>query len=120
MPVKVISKGVGVSPRRVRPFLDAIRGKRVNEALNILAFTPSPWARVISKIVRSAIVRSAAANAENNLLMEPDDLRIVEVYADGGPTLKRFRPEARGRAGRITKRTSHITVVVDEEVPSGA
>ena len=115
MPVKVVSKGFGVSPRRVRPFLDAIRGKRVNEALNILSFTPSPWAQVISKIVRSA-----AANAENNLLMEPDDLRVMAVYADGGPTLKRFRPEARGRAGRITKRTSHITVVVDEEVPSGA
>jgi large subunit ribosomal protein L22 len=115
MPVKVISKGVGVSPRRVRPILDLIRGKRVNEALNILAFATSPWARIVSKVVRSA-----SASAENNLLMEPDDLRIVEVYADGGPTLKRFRPEARGRAGRITKRTSHITVIVDEEVPSGA
>jgi large subunit ribosomal protein L22 len=68
----------------------------------------------------SKVVRSAAANAEANLLMDQEDLRIVEVFADGGPSLKRFRPEARGRAGRITKRTSHITVVVDEEVPSGA
>ena len=114
MPVKATAKGLGVSPRRVRPILDLIRGKRVNEALSILSFTPSPWARVVAKVVRSA-----ASNAENNLLMDPDELHIVSVYADGGPSLKRFRPEARGRAGRVTKRTSHITVVVDEEVPSG-
>ena len=114
MPVKAISKSVGVSPRRVRPILDTIRGKRVEEALSILAFLRSPWAQKVAKTVRSA-----AANAENNLMMDPDELRIVEVYADGGPSLKRFRPESRGRMGRITKRTSHITVVVDEEVPSG-
>lgn len=115
MPVKVTAKTVGVSAKRVRPILDTIRGKSVNDAINILTFLPSPWARVVRKVVSSA-----AANAENNLLLDPGDLKVVEVYADEGAVLKRFRPSARGRAGRITKRTSHITVVVDEEVPSGA
>jgi large subunit ribosomal protein L22 len=115
MPVKATAKGLGVSPRRVRPILNAIRGKRVNDALNILMFTPSPWAKVVFKLVRSA-----AANAENNLMMDRDDLRISQVYANGAPSLKRFRASARGRAGRIMKRSSHITVVVDQEVSSGA
>ncbi len=114
MPAKAIAKGIGVSPRRVRPILDLIRGKGVSEALSILAFLPSPWAHTVAKVVRSA-----SANAENNLLMDPDELRIVSVYADAGPVLKRFRPQARGRIGRIGKRTSHITVVVDQEVSVG-
>lgn len=115
MPARATAKSIGVSPRRVKPILDLIRGKRVNEALSILSFLPSPWADEVAKVVRSA-----SANAENNLLMDPDELRIVSVYADPGPVLKRYRPQARGRVGRIAKRSSHITVIVDEEASVGA
>jgi large subunit ribosomal protein L22 len=75
-----------------------------------LGVLTSPWAVTVSKVVRSA-----AANAENNMLMDPDNLRISTIVADQATPLKRFRPRARGRIGRITKRASHITVVVDEE-----
>ena len=87
-----------------------VRGKKVEEALNILRYSPSPSARHVAKVVKAA-----AANAENNLLLEPAELRIVGIYANEGPTLKRLRAKARGRAGRILKRSSHITVLVDEE-----
>lgn len=110
MEVKAIAKNLKVSPRKVRPILDLIRGKRVEEALPILRFLPSPTARVVSKVVRSA-----AANAENNFQMSPADLYIVGAYADGGPYMKRMRAKARGRAGRILKPTSHITIKVAEE-----
>ena len=89
--------------------LDLVRGKSVNNALNTLGLLPSPWARSVAKVVRSA-----SANAENNLLMDPDRLVIVKITADGARPLKRFRPSARGRVGRIRKRSSHVTVVVDE------
>jgi large subunit ribosomal protein L22 len=110
MAVRAVAKGIGASPKRLKPILDLVRGKRVDEALDTLAFLPSPWARVVAKVVKSA-----AANAENNLMMDPRALRIVEIVADGGPVLRRFEPKPRGRVGRIRKRTSHITVVVDEE-----
>ena len=81
------------------------------EALDTLNLLASPWAKAVAKVVKSA-----AANAENNLLMDPDSLRIVTIVADQATPLKRSRPRARGRIGRITKRSSHVTVVVDEEV----
>lgn len=109
--VKATAKDIGASPKRLKPIVDLVRGKPVNQALDTLGLLSSPWARVVAKVVRSA-----AANAENNLLMNPDDLVIVKIVADGARPLKRFRPRARGRIGRITKRSSHITVVVDEEV----
>ncbi len=109
--VKATAKDIGASPKRLKPIVDLVRGKPVNDALDTLGLLSSPWARVVAKVVRSA-----AANAENNLLMNPDDLVIVKIVADGARPLKRFRPRARGRIGRITKRSSHITVVVDEEV----
>lgn len=109
--VKATAKDIGASPKRLKPIVDLVRGKPVNHALDTLGLLSSPWARVVAKVVRSA-----AANAENNLLMNPDDLVIVKIVADGARPLKRFRPRARGRIGRITKRSSHITVVVDEEV----
>jgi large subunit ribosomal protein L22 len=90
--------------------VDLVRGKRVNEALDTLALLSSPWAKTVAKVVKSA-----AANAENNLLMDPGRLVLVSIVADQARSLKRFRPRARGRIGRITKRSSHITVVVDEE-----
>ncbi len=108
--VKAIAKGVGASPKRLKPIVDLVRGKPVSEALDTLGLLTSPWARTVAKVVRSA-----SANAENNLLMDPTDLVIVKIVTDGGTPLKRFRPRARGRIGRIRKRSSHITVVVDKK-----
>jgi large subunit ribosomal protein L22 len=88
---------------------DLIRGKKVEDALDILAFTPRKASRLISKLVKSAI-----ANAGQNESIDVDTLFIKKVFVNGGPTLKRFRPRAMGRATTIRKRTSHITVVLDE------
>ncbi len=109
-PVKATARNVGASPKRLKPILDLVRGMTVDEAVSTLGVLTSPWAVTVSKVVRSA-----AANAENNMLMDPDNLRITTIVADQATPLKRFRPRARGRVGRITKRASHITVVVDEE-----
>ena len=87
-----------------------VRGKKVDEALSVLKFTTSPAAAQVAKVVKSA-----AANAENELLARTADLRIVAIYANEGPRLKRFRARARGRVAQIIRRSSHITVVVDEE-----
>jgi large subunit ribosomal protein L22 len=109
MEVRAISKDTGVSPRKMRLLVDLVKGKKVEDALNILRFTPTPHARVIAKTIKSA-----AANAENNFQMTPSDLKIVKITADEARTLKRFRARARGRANQILKRSSHITVVVSE------
>lgn len=109
MEVKAIARYVRVSPRKVRLVMDQVRGKRVEEALNILGFAPQRGAFLLRKVVQSAV-----ANAEQNTNMDVDDLVIKRVYADEGPTLKRFRPRAQGRATRIRKRTSHLTVILDE------
>lgn len=110
MEVRAVAKDTGISPRKVRPLVDMVRGKRVDEALTLLQFTPTPTARVVAKVVKSA-----ASNAENNFQMEPTDLRIVDIFTGEARTLKRFRARARGRATPILKRSSHITVVVSEE-----
>jgi len=110
MEVRAIAKDIGVSPRKVRLLVNMVRGKKVDEALTILRFTPSPTARMVAKVVKSA-----AANAENNFQMSPSDLRIINIFADDARTLKRYRPRARGRVSPILKRSSHITVIVDEE-----
>ena len=110
MEVKAIAKDTGVSPRKVRLLVDMVRGKRVDEALNILRFTPTPTARIVAKVVKSA-----SANAENNFQMSPSDLRITSIFTNEARTLKRYRPRARGRVNHILKRSSHITVIVDEE-----
>ena len=109
MEVRAVAKDTGISPRKVRPLVDMVRGKKVDEALTILRFAPTPTARVVAKVVKSA-----AANAENNFQMSPSDLKIVNVFADEARSLKRFRPRARGRVGHILKRSSHITVIVAE------
>ena len=83
--------------------------KVVDDALDTLKRLPSPWAKSVAKVVQSA-----AANAENNMLMNRDNLKIVQISADNATSLKRFRPRARGRIGRVTKRSSHLLVVVDE------
>ena len=110
MEVRATAKDTGVSPRKVRQLIDMVRNKKVDEALTILKFTPTPTARVVAKVVKSA-----ATNAENNFQMSPSDLRIVSIFADKARTLKRYRPRARGRASPILKRSSHITVIVAEE-----
>jgi len=87
-----------------------VRGKKVEEALSLLRFTPSPTANVVAKTIKSA-----AANAESGFQMDPSDLKIVSIFADEAPTLKRYRPRSRGRVSPILKRSSHITVVVSDE-----
>ncbi len=108
-PVRAFAKSLGASQKRLKPILDLIRGQQVNDAINTLALLTSPWAKTVSKVVQSA-----AANAENNMLMDRDSLKIVRITADRGKPLKRFRPRARGRMGRILKPTCHLTVVVND------
>ena len=110
MEVMAVAKDTGISPRKVRPLVDMVRGKSVEEALILLKFTPTPTAKVVAKTVKSA-----AANAENNYHMSTAELKIVKIFADDARTMKRFRARARGRANSILKRSSHITVVVAEE-----
>ena len=110
MKVKALSKDVRVSSRKARLVVDMVRGKKVDEALTILKFSPTPTARAVAKAIKSA-----TANAENNLQLEPSGLRITDIFADEGRTFKRFRPQARGRANPILKRTTHISVFVTEE-----
>ena len=110
MEVRAIAKNTGISPRKVRPLVDIVRGRKVDEALSMLSFASSPTARVVAKVIKSA-----AANAESVFQMSPSDLAIVSIYADEAPTLKRFRPRARGRVSPILKRSSHITVIVAEQ-----
>lgn len=109
MEAKAIARHVRISPTKVRQVVDLIRGKSVAEAVAILKFTPKAASRVVLKVVRSA-----AANAETNLELDQDRLYVARAYVDQGPTQKRIIPRARGRADRIRKRTSHITVVVAE------
>jgi large subunit ribosomal protein L22 len=110
MRVKAVTKNVGISARKVRVVIDTVRGKKVDEAMAMLKFTPTPTAKVVAKTVKSA-----AANAENNFQMIPGDLKIVDIQAGGGTMMKRFRPRSRGQANPILKRTSHITVIVADE-----
>ena len=110
MKVKAVANGVGISPQKVRLVIDMVRGKRVDEALTILRFLPTPTAKAVAKVIKSAV-----ANAENNFQMPPAELRITDIFADQGHTLKRFRPQSRGRISPILKRSSNITVFVTEE-----
>jgi len=109
MEAKATARYVRVSPRKARLVVDLVRGKSVAEAEAILKFTPRAAAEVVGKVVHSA-----AANAEQNLKIKPETLYVSEAYVNEGPTLKRIRPRAQGRASRINKRTSHITVVVKQ------
>ena len=110
MQVRAVAKDTGISPRKMRLLVDMVRGKKVDEALTILRFVPTPIAGVVAKVVKSAV-----ANAENNFQMAPSDLKIVSIFADEARTLKRYRPRARGRVSHILKRSSHITVIVAEQ-----
>ena len=107
MEAKATAKYVRMSPSKLKPVTDLVRGKDLNEALTILKFTSGKGAELVEKVVQSA-----AANAEKNHDMNPDELYVAEIYANQGPTMKRFRAGAQGRASMILKRTSHIAVTL--------
>ncbi len=107
---KCVAKTIRVTPRKARLVIDLIRGKKVSDAYAILKFTPEGATEPIMKVLKSA-----AANAVNNLNMKKENLFVKEAYVNDGPTLKRFLPRAKGSADRLLKRTCHITVVVAEK-----
>ncbi len=109
MQAKAILRGVRISPQKVRLVVDLVRGKPVDMALAILTNVPNKAAGEVARTIKSA-----AANAENNFKMSPEDLRVATIFADEGPAMKRMVPRARGRANVIRKRSTHITVVVDD------
>ncbi len=110
MDVKASLRQVHVSPQKARLVADLVRGRNVNDAINILAFTRKKSAEIISKLLKSAI-----ANAEeNHKVVDVDDLYVKEIFVDKGITMKRFMPRARGSASPIKKRHSHITIVLNE------
>lgn len=102
-------KYVRISSSKVATVIDLIRGKQVMEAKAILRSTPKAASEPVEKLLDSAV-----ANAENNMELSRDNLYVAEIYANQGPTLRRYRPRAQGRATRIRKRTSHITIILDE------
>ena len=106
---RAVAKYIRISPTKVKIVVDLIRGKSVAEAKAILMATRRAASEPVLKVLNSAV-----ANAENNLELSKDNLYVAEVYADQGPTLKRFQPRARGRAMQILKRSSHITIILDE------
>jgi len=108
--VKAVQKNTGLPASKVRPLADMIRGKRVEQALALLRFTPTPKAKVVAKVVKSA-----AANAENNFQMDPAELKIIRITVDEATSLRRYRPRSRGRVSPIRKQSSHITVVVADQ-----
>ena len=105
------AKYVRISSTKVRLVIDLIRGKSITEAVAVLKNTPQAASPIVEKVLNSAV-----ANAENNKGLLRDDLIVAEVFADQGPTLRRFRPRAQGRASRIRKRSSHITIILDSAV----
>lgn len=110
MEAKAVAKFIRVSPRKTRIVADIIRGKNVEDALNILRFTPKKPAEILSKVLYSAI-----SNAEQMPGVDVDSLIVDTVMVNEGPTWKRIQPRAMGRAYRVRKRTSHITIVVKEQ-----
>ncbi len=107
---RAVAKYIRISPRKVKVVIDLIRGKQVDQALAILMYTPKAAAPVVEKLLNSAI-----ANAENNLSMDRESLYVAEVYANHGPTLKRYWARSHGRADMILKRSSNITIVLDQK-----
>ncbi len=110
MEVRSYSRDAPIAPKKARLILDQVRGKRVDEAMALLRFMPTPHARLVAKAVRSA-----AANAENNYSLPPRNLRISQAFAGDGIRYRRMRPRARGRADVMHRRRSNITIIVQEE-----
>jgi large subunit ribosomal protein L22 len=111
---RAVARHVRISATKARRVVNLVRGLPATEALTVLQFAPQAASEPVYKVLASAI-----ANAENNERLDPDSLLVAEAYVDEGPTLKRFRPRAQGRAYRIRKRTCHITVVVESIVTAG-
>lgn len=109
MQAKAIAKNVRISPYKVRQVLPLIRGKKVSDAMMILRYTPKGAARIVEKVLKSAV-----ANAEFNLGLDVDKLKVLTAFADHGPCMKRFRPASMGRAHAYVHHTSHVTVTVAE------
>ena len=110
MQAKAVARTVRIAPRKARLVVDLIRGKQVGEAVAILNHTPKAASPIVEKLLKSAV-----ANAEHNYEMDANNLVVAQVFVDEGPTMKRFRPRAQGRASAINKRTSHITIVLSEK-----
>ena len=110
--MRAVAKYVRISPQKVQKIIAAVKGESVEKALNVLKFMPQKAAGIVAKTVRSAV-----ANAEQHpdYDVDVDSLIVQNIFADQGPTLKRFRARARGRGARILKRTSHITVILTEK-----
>ncbi len=109
MEAKAVAKYLKMSPTKIAPVADLVRGKSVEEALTILKFTTGKGAEYVEKVVQSA-----KANAENNFDMDPSKLYVAEIIVNQGPTMKRWRAMGKGRAGRILKRSSHVSVTLKE------
>ena len=114
MKVQARAEYIRQSPYKVRRVLDLVRGLPVEEARKVLAFANRGATQPVRKVLESAV-----ANARHNHALDPEELFVVTAYADEGPTLKRMRPRARGRASRILKRTSHVTIVVGDRREEG-
>jgi large subunit ribosomal protein L22 len=110
---RAVARNVRISPMKARRVVNLVRGLPAREALTVLQFAPQAASEQVYKVVASAI-----ANAENNERLDPDALLVSEAFVDEGPTMKRFRPRAQGRAYRINKRTCHITIVVEAVSPA--
>ena len=110
MEAKALARQIRISPQKARLVADLVRGKSVESALTTLRFMPKKGARILRKVIESAL-----ANASQNEAIDVDTLYIKTIFIDGGPMLKRIRPRAQGRASRILKRSSHITVVLEEQ-----
>jgi large subunit ribosomal protein L22 len=110
MEVKSVTKNTGITPRKMRLMVDLVRGKNVEEALDILKFSSSPHAKIVSKVIKSAV-----ADAETLHNLSAANLKVVKICADEAMTLKRYKPRSRHRVSPILKRSSQITVVVGEQ-----
>ncbi|MFD1506550.1 50S ribosomal protein L22 [Georgenia yuyongxinii] len=120
MEAKAQARFVRVTPQKARRVVDVVRGKRAEEAVAVLRFAPQAAAETVRKVVESAIANARVKADQASEAFDESKLVVLEAYVDEGPTLKRFRPRAQGRAARILKRTSHITVVVGEAESNGA
>jgi large subunit ribosomal protein L22 len=110
MQVRAIARNIDISPRKMRLVTDAVKGLRVNEALPILDFLPNGGARPVKKVIQSA-----AANAENNYNLDPDQLYILNIVTDEGRRIRRFKPRSHGRLARFVRRYCHVTVIVSDD-----
>jgi large subunit ribosomal protein L22 len=115
MEARAIARNVGMSPRKMRLVIDLIRGRGVNEAYSILQFSKKAATRPIEKALRSAVANAQVKADAEGAFLDADELIVREAYINEGPTMKRWRARAMGRAAPIMKRTSHITIIVDRK-----